>query len=192
MVTKGTLLMLVCFSIVWLSSAQPAVGQEQTIVLTVNDVTSHASEDVAYGAYYTLAFDLPTVPEGARLEHAVLEFYVDVAAKTRDQYVNDTPILEVYAFTSTFDGDLNPAEWDTNSTVTQPLLWGEEKHVVMDVTAIIRSFLDNPNRNHGLVIGSLTGMREGDFSVRTGRIPGGGVMRIHVYFEPDLSPRGRE
>ena len=192
MVTKGTLLMLVCFSMVWLASAQRAVAQEETIVLTANDVTSHASEDAAYGAYYTLNVGLPTIPEGARLDHAVLEFYVDVASKTRDEYVNDTPILEVYALTSAFDGDLNPAEWDTNSTVTRPLLWGEEKHVVMDVTAIIRSFLDNPNRNHGLVIGSLTGMREGDFSVRTGRIPGGGVMRIHVYFEPDLSPRGRE
>lgn len=183
-VLGGVLLVLAVF--------QPAAGEERTIVLKATDVTRHTTQDATVGAYYTVAFEVPSVPFGAHLEHAVLEFYLDVASKARDEYVNDTPVLEVFALTSDFDGDLEPEEWDLDTRVTRPFLLGERKHVVMDVTPIIRSLLADPSKNHGIVIGSLTGMREGDFDVRTGLLPDTGVMRLRLYFEQEHTPRARK
>jgi hypothetical protein len=171
---------------------QTAAAQERTVTLTANNVTSHTTTDATLGAYYTVAFEVPSIPEGARLDHAVLEVYLDVASKARDEYVNDTPVLEVFALRNDFDGDLNPANWDAATRATRPLLLGEEKYVVMDVTGIIRSLLVDPSKNHGLVIGSLTGMREGDFTVRTGLFPDSGLLRLRLYFEPEFAPRTKE
>lgn len=171
--------------LLWCLTAGPATAEERAITLTSNDVVTHTTEDEAFGAYYTVEFEVPSLPEGTWLDHAVLELYVDVGSKARDEYVNDTPVLEVFALTSDFDGDFNPAEWDAETRVTRPLLLGEEKHVVMDITPIIRSFLATPSQNHGLVIGSLTGMREGDFTVLTGVFPEGEVMRVMLFYEPE-------
>jgi len=35
--------------------------------------------------------------------------------------------------------------------------------------------------NNGLIVGSLTGMREGDFVFVSGRFPEGAVGKLHVY-----------
>jgi hypothetical protein len=171
--------------VLWVLAAQPAVSQERSITLAANDVATHASLDGSLGAYYTVVFNVPAAPEGARLDHAVLELYLDVSSKARDGYENDTPVLEVYALTGDFDGALDPGHFDLTTRVTRPLLVGEDKHIVVDVTPIIRSFLAAPSTNHGLVIGSLNGMREGDFTLKSGRLPESGLMRLRVYFEPN-------
>jgi len=70
---------------------------------------------------------------------------------------------------------------DTATRAVRAIALGRDRRVLLDITAIVRADLAGRLPNHGLVLGSVTGSREGDFTLVSGRLPGSAVGRVRVY-----------
>jgi hypothetical protein len=154
---------------------------KQVLVLREGDVTAHAEADTTMGPYYTVSYELPAGLRIEDLERALLELSVDVRAKSRESYVNDAPVLEAYALTAPYAGVMDARILDLTSRAMRPVAVGDGRRVVLDLTNIVRAHLDGSRPNHGFIIGSLTGMREGDFRLRSGSLDLSTVARVHIY-----------
>jgi hypothetical protein len=122
------------------------------------------------------------------LERAILEVSVDVSAKRRGPYFNPAPVLQVYALAEAYGESFDPEILHADGRVVRPVATGENRRVVLDVTEIVRSHLAGTTENNGLIVGSLTGMREGDFVFVSGRFPEGAVGRLRVYKRHEFMP----
>ena len=162
-------------------ATESALAEKQTLSLTTRDVTTRTEADTTVGRYYTVALPLPSGVASSSVERAVLEVYLDVDAKPREGLARDVAMLEVFGLTEAFGVSLDTGRLDGATGVARPVALGGGRRVRVDVTRIVRAYLDGSRTNHGLVVGSLTGMREGDFRVVAGRLPGGAVARLHVY-----------
>jgi len=152
----------------------------QVLVIRAADVTARADEDTMTGQYYTTILPLPANLEPSNLDRAILDLYVDVGAKSRDGFVNTGPILEVCAMKGSYPGEVRLEDLDLETRAVRPVPVGRGRHVKLDVTKIVRAGLGGAS-NHGLILGSLTGMREGDFTVVSGRFSGSTAAQIVVY-----------
>ena len=114
----------------------------QVILIPSSDVTMRADPDTTLGRYYTMFYAPPDGLTAIDLERAILEVFVDVSAKGRDRYVNEAPVLELYALKEPFWGTLDPTSLDQATRSVRPVAAGEGRRVVLDITAIIRSHLE--------------------------------------------------
>lgn len=166
-----------------------AQASKYTVSLQASDLSTFSPSDESLGKYYTLTFQIPNYIGTNELEKAVLELYVDVKAKNRDGYVDNTPVLEVYALKSTFSGTVDRAQFEVPSPAIRPLPLGDNKRVVVDITPIVQTVIKDSSRNHGLIIGSLSGMRNGDFAVRRGSFLDGSIAKLHLFWVPSRGPK---
>ncbi len=155
-----------------------ALAARCTVALTSADLTAVVPEDTSLGNYYLAAVTVPEILDGKELLRATLELNVDVSAREVADYVNDTPLLEVYTLTDNMGAELQPGKFRTPSPMRRNVRVGTDRHVRIDVTEAVREFIRNPSSNHGLVIGSLTNRREGLFTVR----PVGGAAATITYY----------
>ena len=162
--------------------ASPSQASKRTLSIPSTDVETFTPSDETLGKYYTLAFRVPDGIAALELERAVLEFYVDVQAKSREGYTSTAMVIEAYALKADFSGTVDLADFETSYGSTRPVATGDRKRVKLDVTRIVRSYIANPSRNHGLILGSLGGIREGDFTVKTGQFRDGSVAQLHLYY----------
>jgi hypothetical protein len=170
--------------VVWglLTASTAVVPSEQiTVMIHQNDATARAEEDTTVGQYYTVQYTLPQGMTAGQLDRAVLEFYVDVRSKDRDGYVDAAPMLEVFAAAGALQGDVDAEDLDIDTRAGRPVALGDGRLVRIDVTKIVRAHVSGNLTNNGIVIGSMTGMREGDFTIATDRFPGGAVARLNIY-----------
>jgi hypothetical protein len=131
------------------------------------------------GDVYLLRFDLPA--EMASVRRAYLELYVDAASRAIDGSANDTPVIEVYALKSPFSGTVDPSQFKPQTIPTaRNAVARTNKRFVTDITEIVRAFATDATTNHGLLVGSVTGDREGVYAIRTDGFEGKGVARITV------------
>ncbi|MFQ5479487.1 MAG: hypothetical protein ACE5EO_12610 [Candidatus Krumholzibacteriia bacterium] len=145
--------------------------------LTTGDLSKQKAAGESLGDFYILQFEMPSTVRSIR--RAYLELFVDASSRTIGGYTNDTPVIEVYALKGPFSGTLDPNQFEAQAVpVLGNVVAGGNKRVVLDITEIAASFLENPAKNHGLVIGSLTEDREGIFSIRNDAFNGQGVARI--------------
>jgi hypothetical protein len=114
--------------------------------------------------------------------------YVDVRAKVRDGYLNEAPVLEVYALTQAWAGAVDPQIMDPETRAVRAVALGEGRRVLLDITDIVRDHLAGRVDNHGLVLGSVTGRREGDFQLVSGALPGDSVGRLRLYTRAAAAP----
>jgi len=163
-----------------LLGGSPAARDRQVLVIRSADVTARADEDTTTGQYYTATLPLPVDLAPSDLDRAILDVYVDVRARPRGDFMNQMPILEVCALRTSYAGDVRPEDLDLDTRAVRPVSVGRNRHVKIDITRIVRSRLHD-GRNYGLVLGSLTGMREGDFTVVSGRFSGSTVAQVVVY-----------
>ena len=178
---KNTMFVLLLIGIALLITTDAALADKRTLPLSTRDVTTRIDADSTVGQYYTFALPLPSGVAASRVEKAILEVYLHVAANPREGFVNDSPMLEVFALTEAFGSALDTGKLEQTTGVARPVALGDNRRVLIDVTRIVRAYLNGTRTNHGLVVGSLTGMREGDFRVATGRLPGSAVAQLHVY-----------
>lgn len=171
-------LVVTCLAIL-AGGGTPATGA--TLLIGSSDVSAHADEDTTTGQYYTLSYRLPANLSPTRIERAVLEVYVDVGAKVRDDYINDAPMLEVCALKQPYSGTLVRADLDLATDSARPIARGRARRVMVDITEIFRAQLSGRLENNGLVVGTLTGPRDGDFTILSNRLPGGAVGRVLIY-----------
>ena len=195
---KGMLRVLFVGTLLYgLFEVHTAQASKRTISLGASDVTTYTPTGADLGKYYTFQFQLPSDIQAGNLEIATLEFYVDVQAFRRGEwqmldkdsvetigFLNNTPALELYPLKSAFSGQVDFAQFDEKFRVVRQLIVGNDKRVVMDVTSVVRSYLRSPSKNHGFVVGSLSEMREGDFTIRTGILSPGCAAQIHIYYYP--------
>jgi hypothetical protein len=165
--------------------------RSRTEVLSIrsSDVTARTETDASIGQYYTTTLPLPPDLTASDLDRAILELYVNVQAKPRDGYMNETPLIEVYALTSPLSGALEANKLDTRTRVARPVTLGRGHRVILDITPIVRAQLSGRASNHGLVIGSLTGLREGDYTLVSGKLPDSAVARVRIYRRPERPAR---
>ncbi len=145
------------------------------------DASVHAGEKTTLGQCYTVQYALPDDLTSQQVERAVLELYVDVRAKTREDYINEAPILEVYAPTEAFAGGVDLKKVDIATRAGRPIALGAKRLVRIDVTRVVRAHASKTLANYGLVIGSLSGMREGDFTIVADMFPDGAIGRLNIY-----------
>jgi hypothetical protein len=146
------------------------------------DVATYQAAETGLGDYYVIRFEVPDRVKGGGLDHAYLELYLDAASREIDGYVEETPLFEVYALKSDFQGTLTPDQFEAQSVPTvRNVLAGEKRRVVIEITEIVRSHIADPDKNHGLIVGSLTGARVGLFYITSDEFPDGAVARITFF-----------
>lgn len=161
-----------------------SVASKRILPIESSDVSTYTPSDTTVGKYYKLTCTVPGDLQARHLERAVLELRVEVDTLSRDGYLDDTPLLEVYALKNGFTGAVDFTKFETPSTAIKPVSVGDDRRVLLDVTPIIKLYIAEPSRNQSLIVGSLSGDRPGDFTLKTGAFPDGSVARIHLYLAP--------
>ena len=163
--------------------AQDADAAKHAVLLTSNEVTAHDAADPILGDSYTAEIQIPAVINGKELYAAFIEFYVDVSSVEVNGVSSRTPLIEVYALKSAFAGVVDPTQLETSSGMLINVVTGENKRAVLDITEIIKSYLESPTSNHGIIMGSLTGLRDGVFSIKSNQIAANTVARITYHYD---------
>jgi len=180
MIGSSRVLVLVAAWVVLTGAA--AVHPRKISVMTRGaDASAHAGPGTTIGQYYTVHYELPDDLTSEWVERAVLELYVDVRAKTRQDYVNEAPVLEVYAPTEALAGGVDVKNLDIATRAGRPIALGERRLVRIDVTRIVRAHASKALDNNGLVVGTLSGMREGDFTIVANILADGAIGRLTIY-----------
>ncbi|MBI4721092.1 MAG: hypothetical protein HY770_07740 [Chitinivibrionia bacterium] len=169
-----------CLTCACLSSADAA---KLSIPLAAASISTHASSIEALGDYYTISINIPEQIKGKELYGAYLELYVDVNALEYQGQVNNAPSLDVYALKAAFSGSEDANQFGQSSFGPRNVVLGENKRVLIDITNIIRAYLQNPGLNHGLILGSLTGMRDGLFTIRKDVVSKGAFGQINYFYD---------
>ena len=183
---KGMILMSkhVAYGVVLLVSlcvaiAGPVYAAQTVVTLTSQQMTVHEVQG-DLGDYYTLSVALPEL-HGRELLGAYLEFYVDADAIEVEGRANDAPSLDVFALAQAHQGAVSEAEFGAPALAPGLVMSGESRRVVRDITGIVRGWFADPQSNHGLILGSLTGERDGVFTVKSGVLGDGVVARLIVH-----------
>jgi len=83
----------------------------------------------------------------------------------------------------TLAGEVDDSKVVAASTMRRPVAVGDNRSVRIDVTDAVTRFMRNPSENHGLVIGSLRGRRDGLFELKNS---GGALARMLLPFKLGL------
>jgi hypothetical protein len=169
---RGTIIVA---SMLVLASAVPVLGAREEVELGGAEVVLHEPGD-----YYTVQLPVPRVPAGKALTGAYLEFYVDVEGAS--DAVNETPVLEVYALEGELRGGSYQAELGKAAFGPRNVAIGLKRRVVVDVSEIVRGYLGDASKNHGLIISKLTGVRDGAFTLRDDVLGKGVAAKVTFYY----------
>ena len=94
----------------------------------------------------------------------------------------------MYALNKAFSGTINTNDFEPQTLPTiRNVVLGKNRRILVDITDIIKSYIDSPSKNHGLILGSLTGDRDGKFTIRNDVLGSGAPARIiyHSLLEVD-------
>ena len=166
-----------------LFSGENAFAARHVVLLASSEVATYSTSDPTLGDFYTLQVQVPGIIQGKELYAALLEFYTDVFSVKISGRYSRTPVIEAYELKTAFAGVVNPTQFETSSVALTNVVSGQNKRVILDITAIIKSYLANPASNHGIILGSLTASRDGKFSIRSGQIGAGTVARITYHYD---------
>ena len=166
-------------------------ARKHVISVGTGDVTTYSPSDTSLGEYYTMSLQIPASIRERDVEAAWLEFYVDAQSRPRTFYsaidstekthIRNTPVIEVFALNGDFSGQLDSTQLGTTTQRVRPLVLGQDRLVRVEITSVIRSFIRDPSTNHGLIIGSLTGTRDGKFGLRTDKYSNGTAAQIRIH-----------
>jgi hypothetical protein len=150
--------------------------------LGTSEVTTFTPSDTSLGQYYTFTITLPSELDGKTIYSAMLEFYVDASARAVNGYVDESPVIGVYALNGPLTGAPDEDSFRQPSAAVRNVMAGTARKVKVNITDIVRGFQIMPSSNHGLIVGALIGIREGRFSLRRDVLPGSGLARIRVHY----------
>jgi hypothetical protein len=165
-----------------LAGATAALAARHAVDLTAGDVTAYGASAGKAARYFSVKVPIPEVIRGKELYGAYVEMYVDVETVERDGPVNNAPVLEAFALESAVAGEVDEKQLGVPAFGPRNVARGENRRVVLDVTDIVRAYLDDPASNHGLIIGSLTGIRDGRFTVKTGVLGRDAMARVIFHY----------
>lgn len=161
-----------------LAGATIIEAKQIVVPLGQQHLGTHSPADTMLGSYYTFSIPIPAAITGKELFGAYLEFYVDATALEVGDVANDSPRLEVYALAGSLGESLDAEDLATAALHPGNVMVGSNRRVMRDVTDIVRGYLETPQSNHGLVLGSLTGSRDGLFTLKPDVLGKGVVARL--------------
>jgi len=160
-----------------------AYGSADAKRVTVDLTTSHLrTAAVMDQSGYVLDVVIPEVLQGKELFGAYLELYVDADAVEVANQVNESPRLDIYALSSAVEETVGEQAVGTPALGVPNVVLGENRKVVRDISEIVRNYLSTPSSNHGLVIGSLSGSRDGRFTIASDVLGQGTVARLIFHY----------
>lgn len=149
-----------------------------------NDFKTFRALDDTTQSLYVLKMSLPEILHNKRIDNALLEFYVDVSSK--DEVLREySPMIEVYPLNEEFNEARNPSF--TLSRAVRNVTCGEDRRVILDITEMIQRWISNPNSNHGLIIGALTGQKSGKFGLRNNALGENVSAIVKVFYRNNVS-----
>lgn len=182
-VCRGLAVLLLCCVV----NTANAEIQKLEISLASDAVTRYTSPDSTLSDCYVVALDVPDAVKAGKLVSAMLEFYGDVSAKPINGWVNETPVIELYGLNRSISEGVDLSVAEEPSAAVKAVRIGEKHRIVLDVTSILRAWLEDPARNHGMILGSLRGGREGVFELRIDELGPGQVARITILYRLDTA-----
>ena len=97
---------VVCTAIIPSAEARKLVTNVES-----SGLAAYTPSGTNLGDYYVLQFQIPSELTTDNLELAILELRLDVSSIEKNGYVDEAPVLEVYALSAQFSGTLDPAEF---------------------------------------------------------------------------------
>ena len=179
---KVVVVLAVAAACALLTGATAAEAARYAVDLTADDVTAYAVTKDPGDHCYTVPVPIPQVVQGKELFGAYVVLYVDVESTEVNGIVNETPVLDAFALKSDFAGEVDENELGAPAFGPRNVVRGQDRRVVLDVTDIVKGYLDDPASNHGLIIGSVTGIRDGRFTVKTGVLGRDAMARVIFHY----------
>jgi hypothetical protein len=179
---------LIQLAVVGLLIALAGVVMAKSAVVTIS-MSSVNTSTGERGAFYVLDLAIPEDVNGNLLDSVVLEFAVDASPASEEDSL-ETPVVGVYPVTSEFvasrgDGPVGTVEAPEIDAVVQssrPVALGEHRVLRMDITDIVRGWMNEPTSNHGLVIGTLTGPEVGTITLNETLPSGDAPVRVTFFY----------
>jgi hypothetical protein len=153
------------------------------VPLSSEAVTAHTAPDPSGSIFYVLTVEVPASLTAVEIKSALLDLYADVSSNAVDGWVNDSPVIELYALKNPYSEDLDLSKVHGQSAALKPVQVGEARRVVLDVTSIVQAWAKDPELNHGMILGSFRGMKEGVCSIRNDRLIPGELARITILYD---------
>lgn len=177
-----TAAMLLLTVVVWLSeTATPVLSKTVVLEFKREDVAPYNVVESDIGRVFVLSFDVPPDVFGKRLDSVLLEFYVDASLKPGAE-PGTIPMIDVLKLMQPYAGEGIP-DVSMSSARRNVVPLGEGHRVVADVTDVVKEWMSNPTRNHGLIVGSLTGSRDSAFTIRSNKMGNGRVVRATFFYQ---------
>ncbi len=156
----------------------PTLGSH-TIDLTANQFAYYSSTIEGCGPYYVMQLQLP--PGVVAAQQAWIDVYMDVSSRELEGWLDPAPTLEVYELDGALAGEPSPSDFvPTEVPTARPVAAGENRHLRIDITNIVRRLIQNPGGGHGIILGSLTNERVGLFDLNGGVLGPGIVARVTI------------
>jgi hypothetical protein len=166
-----------------LATAVSTEGAKIAVALTADDVQTYAGVSETLGGYFVSKLPIPAALAEAELYGAYLELYVDVDAIPKGAIVNEAPNFEVYGLNEAFSKGFDPATLGPGAWGPVNIARGNDRRVVIDITRIVRYYLENPSRNHGIILGAVTGDRDGLFEINATGV-GETLLTVNYHYGP--------
>lgn len=180
---KTCLTLILSILTVCLISVPPGHAKRLTVFVENTALTNYEHSDTARGDYYTLQVQVPQEIVGKKLYGAILELTLDVTGADRDSTSVKVPVLEVYALNASFTGSLEAADVITETATIRNVPPGNDRRVRIDITDVVKAYLEQPTKNYGLIIGGLASYREGSVSITQNAYKSGNVARIDFHYD---------
>lgn len=168
-----------------------AAARDLTISIPMQQVRVLSGES---GQFYFIHVSLPAELDGKRLDSAMIEFSVDAEAIALADSVA-TPVFGAYPLTSPYNADAQPSgaaatpAFDKVVPSARPIAFGERNVLRMDITDTVKAWIENPQSNFGLVIGSLTGPKIGTVMLNTTLSGSDSAIRITFFYQNRFGDR---
>lgn len=165
----------------FLGTFAPAGARASTVELgfRLEEIRSYPLRGDSTAAVYVLKFDLPPELAGKYIEFAQIEFYVNATLKG-NAVGTTSAVVAVFPLVENFDG-ANIPRFDFTRAVRNVNL-GEARRVVLDISDIVRQWVDGSRMNHGLIIGGLAGAKRGQFNLRKDKLPEARAARVRIHY----------
>jgi hypothetical protein len=156
-----------------------ASAQVRHVDIPNSNLTAHAARTEGEGPYYVLALTLPAEIRVAR--QAWLELRADLSVPEMNGFRDPTSIFQVFMLKNELSGDPTEEDFETlRVPMSRPVAVGTERSIKIDVTEYVQRILGDPSVNHGLILGSVTGERRGNFQIKSDAFGAGIVARLNV------------
>jgi hypothetical protein len=134
------------------------------------------------GPYYVLTITLPGEIQSVR--QAWLELRADLTVPEIDGFHDPTSIFQVFMLKQPLEGEPTDDSFEPlRIPMSRPVATGTNRSIKIDVTEYVQRILADPPANHGLILGSVTGARRGNFQIEPNAFGTGIVARLNVVEE---------